>query len=116
MHKLSLALIILTLSGCVALGHVGMHPDLKTAYFNGQRNAVENCLYDAALNQKLSLTKDDPMPGGTKRYNLQDVNYEDVAWVEVSKSGDQTSVYFYYAPDVRSSIFAMIEQCQKSLY
>ncbi|EPZ6101364.1 hypothetical protein ACX6VJ_001448 [Klebsiella variicola] len=116
MRKLPLVLIILTLSGCVDLGRVGMHPDLKTAYFNGHQNAVENCLYDAALNQKLSLMKDDPLPGGTKRYNLQDANYEDVAWVEVSKSGDQTSVDFYYAPDVRSSIFAMIDQCQKSLH
>lgn len=119
MNKTAISIIAVMLCGCVDPGRVGIHPELKTAYFAGQKPAVENCLYSAALSQKLSLMKDDPLPGGTQRYNLQDANYEDVAWVDVSSFGKkQTSVDFYYAPhapDVQRAILSMISSCQNDL-
>jgi hypothetical protein len=78
---------------------VDLHPELKTAYFDGQKHIVESCLHSAALSQKLSLMKDDSLPGGTERYDLQDANYENVAWVDITPSGEkQTSAYFFTHP------------------
>ncbi|AVF37629.1 hypothetical protein [Rahnella sikkimica] len=117
MKNLLPVLIILTSSGCVDLGRVGMHPELKTAYFDGRQHEVINCLYSAALNQHLSLMRGDPYPDGSERYNLQDANFEDVAWIDVSTfSNKQTSVNFFYAPhapDVTAAISAMVSQCKK---
>ena len=119
MNKTIISVMAVMLCGCVDLGRVGIHPELKTVYFDGQKQIVENCLYSAALSQTLSLTKDDPLPGGTDRYDLQDANYENVAWVDVSPFGKkQTSVDFYYAPnapDVHKSILSMISTCQNHL-
>lgn len=97
-----------------------MHPELKTAYFNGSQHEVANCLYSAALSQHLSLMRDEPFSDGSERYNLQDANYEDVAWVDFSTfSSKQISVSFFYAPnapDVTSAINTMISECKQSLY
>jgi hypothetical protein len=92
MNKTIISIMAVMLCGCVDLGRVGLHPELKTAYFDGQKHIVESCLYSAALSQKLSLMKDDSLPGGTERYDLQDANYENVAWVDITPSGEkQTS-------------------------
>lgn len=119
MNKAVISILAIMLCGCVDLGRVGIHPELKTVYFKGQKHSVENCLYSAALSQKLSLMRGDPLPGGTDRYDLQDANYEDVAWVDISSFGrKQTSVNFYYAPnapDVHKAISSMIAICQKEL-
>ena len=116
MNKTIISIMAVMLCGCVDLGRVGLHPELKTAYFDGQKHIVESCLYSAALSQKLSLMKDDTLPGGTERYDLQDANYENVAWVDITPSGEkQTSAYFFYAPhdpDVHKSILSMIAKCQ----
>ncbi|WP_444878182.1 hypothetical protein [Citrobacter koseri] len=120
MNKIFLSILVLTLCGCVDLGRIGMHPELKTTYFNVNKHEVESCLEYSAFKQKLSLTVDDPLPGGTDRYNLTDAGYNDVAWVDISNFGDkQTSVSFYYAPhapDVHKAILSMISVCQSNLY
>ncbi|KAB8306255.1 hypothetical protein EH228_18390 [Erwinia endophytica] len=120
MKKLPLALFITTLCGCVDLGRVGLHPDTKTVYFDGHPYQIANCLDTAALRQHLSLMPDDPLPGGTKRYKLQDKNDQDVAWIDVAAFNDQqTNVDFFYAPhapDVSAAIVAMISQCKNSRY
>ncbi|CAI2793948.1 Uncharacterised protein [Serratia grimesii] len=118
MSKLPIILMVCVLSGCVDLGRIGMHPDFKTAQFDGNQYQVSDCFYSAALNQHLSLMRDSPLPDGTKKYNLEDANYEAVAWVEIFEFNDKTGVNFFYAPnapDVSSAISAMISQCQKSL-
>lgn len=119
MNKLTIIIMALVLSGCVDLGRIGIHPELKTTYFNGHKKAVENCLYSAALVQRLSLMTDAPLPGGTDRYDVQDANYEDVAWVDISPFGNnQTSVSFYYAPnapDVHKAVLSMISQCENEM-
>lgn len=119
MNKLIMIMIVLITSGCVDLGRIGIHPELKTVYFNGHKNALEDCLYSAALTHHLSMLTDDPLPGGTDRYNLQDADYEDVAWVDISPFGNnQTSVSFYYAPnapDVNKAILFMISQCEHEM-
>lgn len=75
-----------------------MHPKLKTTYVNGNIHDVESCFQYAAFKQKISLTVDDPLPGGTERYNLKDTNNNDVAWFEITDSGRHKSVVdFYYA-------------------
>lgn len=112
-------LMIFLLSGCIDLGRVGIHPELKTIYFKSHTNAVANCLYSAALKQELLLIKDDPLPGNTSRFNLQDEHYDNVAYVDISPSGEnQSSVDFFYAPhapDVHNAIVSMIAQCEREL-
>lgn len=119
MKKMVINIMGLVLSGCMDLGRIGIHPELKTTYFNGHKNAFENCLYSAALAQHLSMMTDAPIPGGIDRYILKDANYEDVAWVEISLLGNnQTSVSFYYAPnapDVHKAILYMISQCEHEM-
>ncbi|EPY7113996.1 hypothetical protein ACXEHT_004881 [Klebsiella variicola] len=116
MKKMVISIMRLVLSGCMDLGRIGSYPELKTTYFNGHKNALENCLYSAALAQHLSMMTDAPLPGGTDRYILQNAEYEDVAWVDISPFGNnQTSVSFYYAPnapDVHKAILSMISQCK----
>ncbi|MGE9552822.1 hypothetical protein ACQPT2_16750 [Erwinia amylovora] len=115
----SLAILFL-LSGCVDLDQVILHPELKTAYFNGHPGQVENCLDSAALNRNLSLREDEPLSNGDKRFNLFRKEGEHIASIDDQAFGKgQTSVNFYYVrndPDALASITAMIEQCKKSLY
>jgi len=115
MKKTIITLCLVLLVGCVDMGRVGMHPEMKTAYFDGRPYQAEACLTAAALDQRLYLEKDDPLPNDTKRFNLVQDN-ETVAWVEITAFGHrQTSATFYYnrtASDIRASVSAMIAECK----
>ncbi|WP_419963827.1 hypothetical protein [Pantoea vagans] len=115
MNRLIIALSVILLSGCVGMGRVGLHPETKTAYFDGHPYQVESCLTEEAQNQRAYLEQDDSLPDGTKRYNLEKDN-ETVAWIEIARfSHHQTSATFYYdpkAPDISALISAMITNCK----
>lgn len=115
MKKIIIALSLSLLGGCVDMGRVGLHPDTKTAYFNGHPYQVESCLTEAAQDRRLYLEQDDPLPNGGKRFNLWQDN-ETVAWVEIAKfSHHQTAATFYYNPkdsDISTAVLAMIAQCK----
>jgi hypothetical protein len=117
MNKLLILFPALCLSGCVDLGKVGTHPEVASFYINHPKSQVADCLMYASSREHLSLEFDDTLPDGSERYNLQDSDYTDVAWVEVSKfSGKQTSVEFYYAPHepgLHKSILSIVDQCKK---
>lgn len=119
MKKIIIGIVFIMLCGCVDLGRIGIHPELRTINMKGDKYAVENCLHSAGLLQNLSLIKGIPFPGGTERYDLQDSNYESVAWVDVSSHGEkQSSVNFYYlpgAPDAHKAVVSMISQCRDDL-
>lgn len=116
MKRVIIAVSLSLLSGCVDMGRVGLHPEMKTVYFDGHPWQSESCLTSAAWSHHFTLEQDDPLPGGTKRYNLQQQD-ETVAWVELTKSGHhQTSATFYYnpkAPDISAAISAMIAECRR---
>nr|WP_032741623.1 hypothetical protein [Klebsiella variicola] len=118
--KIFMSMTAFLMCGCVDLGRVGMHPEVEASYFEGHKYAVETCLYSASLKQHFTMVTDDPLPGGIDRFNIQDKNNEDVAWLDVSRSGNkQTSVNFYYAPhapDVHNAIMSMINECKNSIY
>lgn len=115
MNRLIIALSISLLSGCVDMGRVGLHPETKTAWFDGHPYQVESCLTEMAQNQRAYLEQDDPLPDGTKRYNLEK-NNETVAWIEIARfSHHQTSATFYYdpkAPDISALVSAMMTSCK----
>lgn len=115
MNRLIIALGVSLLSGCVDMGRVGLHPETKTAWFDGHPYQVESCLNEMAQNQRAYLEQDDPLPDGTKRYNLEK-NNETVAWIEIARfSHHQTSATFYYdpkAPDISALVSAMIADCK----
>lgn len=117
MKKSVIALSLVLLSGCADMGRVGLHPSLESAYFNGPPWQVESCLREAAYHQRLYLEQDDPLPGGAKRFNLEQ-DGDTVAWVEVDKSSHrQTSVSFFYnpkEPGIHAAISAMISACKTS--
>ncbi|MBV4368115.1 hypothetical protein ACMGGR_18865 [Erwinia sp. BNK-24-b] len=115
MKKLSVAFSLLLLCGCVDMGRVGMHPELKSFYLDGSPHEVAGCLYSAASHQHLFLERDDPLPGGTRRYKLKDTDNEDVAWVEISSAPHKQShvnVYQAREADVRTAVSAMVARCQ----
>ncbi|MGJ0193404.1 hypothetical protein ACR6A7_13800 [Pantoea sp. RRHST58] len=103
------------LCGCVDLGQVSLHPQTTTGYFAAHRFEVEQCLETTALNQRLRLEADDPLPGGVDRFNLLNAQSEAVAWIEVAKfSHHETSAQFYYAPDrpaIAQAVATMIARC-----
>lgn len=117
MKKIIIALSISLLGGCVDMGRLGLHPTTKTAYFDGHPFQVESCLSVAAQDQRLYLEQDEPLPDGTRRYNLEQDD-ETVAWVEIAKfSHHQTSATFYYDPkasDISTEVSGMIARCKTS--
>lgn len=117
MKKTCLLLLTFLLSGCIDPVPGGLHPELKVAYFDGHKQLVENCLYDSAISQHLSLIPSDLLPGGSDRFYLQNSRMENVASLDVSDFGNnQTSVDFFYAPhtpELQSAISAMITYCKK---
>lgn len=117
MKRTIITLSLVLLGGCVDMGRVGLHPEMKSAYFDGDSYQVESCLTAAAQNQQVYLEQDDPLPNGGMRYNLMQEN-ETVAWVEVEKfSHHQTSATFYYelkAPDISTVVLTMIAACKRS--
>lgn len=120
MNKFTLSIFAFTLSGCVDVGLVGIHPELRTTYVNGYKDDVESCLYSAAITQKMSLVADEPLPNETSRYDLQNSDDENVAWVDVSQLNNrQTEVSFYYAPhtpDIHKAVMAILSECRDVLH
>lgn len=118
MKKAILVLGLIMLAGCVDTGRVGLHPQLKTAYFNAHPYQVQSCLYAAAISQHLYLDRDDPLPGGAQRFNLQQGDGTVIAWVEIGRfNPSETSVNFYYdtqAADIRAAVTAMIAECKNA--
>lgn len=116
MKKLLLLCPFLWLGGCVDFGKIGTHPEVASYYFNRPKSQVADCLIYSSYRERLSLKFDDTLPDGSERYNLQDKDSIDVAWIEVSQfSGKQTSVEFYYAPhdtQLRKSIISIVDQCK----
>lgn len=115
MKILSLLFCSCLLSGCVDLGHVTLHPTTTAGYIAGHRDDVEPCLASEALRQRLRLEADDPLPGGTDRFNLLNAASEVVAWGEVATVGRrESSVRFFYAPDepeTGRALAAMLARC-----
>ncbi|MDU6434484.1 MAG: hypothetical protein E6556_17065 [Pantoea sp.] len=95
MKRISLCLFSCFLCGCVDVGQVSLHPQTTTGYFSAYRGEVESCLENEALRQQHQLQKDDPLPGGTDRFNLLNSQSEVVAWIEVAPfSKRRRSAYF----------------------
>ncbi|MGC6387437.1 hypothetical protein ACMV8I_07160 [Ewingella sp. S1.OA.A_B6] len=106
------------LAGCVDLGHVGSHPQLKEAWFPANVEKTYTCLYSAALVNHLRLEEDESLPGGRRRFNLLNQNDELVAWLDMARSGKQTDVDFFYGRNdkpIEQRLMAMIKQCRQEL-
>lgn len=118
MKKTVLVVALMMVAGCVDTGRVGLHPQVKTAYFNAHPDQVQSCLYSAAISRHLYLDQDDPLPGGTQRYNLEQGDGTVIAWVEIAKfNHSETSTEFFYDPhaaDVSASVAALIDECKKA--
>ena len=118
MKKLAVMFVLL-LVGCVDLGRVGTHPDMKQVYLKGYPHNVADCLFAAAQSQHLRLERDGRLTQGIEKYNLTDRNYDNVAWIEIAAAGrQQSSVTFYYAkePDVSAAVSAMAARCKDSRF
>ena len=119
MKKIILLLILVVTAGCVDTGRVGLPPHLQTAYFDAQPFQVQSCLFSAAINQHLSLERDDPLPGGAQRYNLKQGDGTVIAWIESDKFNHrETSVNFFYdaqAADIRAAVATMIAECKNAV-
>lgn len=106
------------LAGCVDMGRVGTHPQLTQAYFSANRDRTGQCLDAEAILNQLRLEEDGPLAGGSRRFNLLGQDDEVVAWLDMSASGKQTNVDFFYGRDDKKTeqrLITMIKQCQREL-
>ncbi|ROP59406.1 hypothetical protein EDF81_2208 [Enterobacter sp. BIGb0383] len=117
-NRMILVVSLSLLSGCVNLGKVGMHPQLKTSSFSASMDRTYRCLDSEAIRQALRLTEDDRLPGGGRRYNLLDQHNAVVAWLDMNSSGKQTSIDLFYGrsePQTERQLLTMVKQCQREL-
>lgn len=117
MMKILYVILLTALSGCVDFGLVGMHPELRTTYFEGLKKEVTDCLISETFSNNLVMQQDDSLPDDTYRYNILNPGGVTVAWVDISSfSKHQTAVSFYYAPespDIHKIVTSIIEKCKK---
>lgn len=80
---------------------------------------MQSCVYSAAISQHLYLDRDDLLPGGAQRFNLQQGDRTVIAWVEIDRfNPSETSVNFYYDPqevDIRAAVMPMIAECKNTV-
>jgi hypothetical protein len=110
------------LAGCVDLGKVSLHPQLKQFWFSANMDSTYRCLDGEAMINGLRLEEDDPLPGGSRRFNLEDRDSLVVAWLDMTPFGQsthkQTSVDLFYGhndPQTEQQLMAMMTQCKKTL-
>lgn len=117
MREIIFITLLTALSGCVDPAAVGIHPELRTAYYNGSLQDVSDCLISKSLNKNLIMQQDSSLPDGTYRYNILIPGGLTVAWSDISQfKGNQTAVSFYYAPkspDLHKAIISITESCKK---
>lgn len=106
------------LTGCVDMGRVGFYPKLKEAFTSASVERTWQCLDAQATVNQLRLEEDDPLPGGSRRFNLLNQNDEVVAWLDISAFNEQSNIDMFYGKDdkpIESKLMAMVEQCQREL-
>lgn len=110
------------LAGCVDLGKVGLHPQLKQFWLSANMDRTYRCLDDEAMLNGLRLKEDDPLPGGSRRFNLEDRDGIVVAWLDMTpfgqSGGKQTSVDLFYGrnnPHTEQQLMTIMTQCEKTL-
>lgn len=118
MQKFPVLFLMFLLCGCVDMGRVGLHPDVKTASIEGRKAAVEDCLLYEARKQNFVVEEDSPLSNDTDRFNLEDSSNTLVGWIEVSSSGKHTTdVDVFYAPnapEVKKAVTTILSHCKAS--
>ena len=110
------------LAGCVDMGKVGLHPQLKEYWFSVNTNTTYRCLDSEATLNSLRLEEVAPLSDGSRRFELYDKADVMVANLDISPFGQpvgkQTSVDLFYGrndPQSARQLMAMVVQCQKKL-
>lgn len=119
MKKIILLLMLPVTAGCVDTDRVGLQPHLQSACFNAHPYQVQSCRLSAAINKRLSLDRDDLLPGGAQRYNPEQRDGTFIAWIETGKfNHSETRMNFYYdlqTADIRASVSTMIAECKNAV-
>jgi hypothetical protein len=106
------------LTGCADMGRVGFSPKLKEAFVSASVEKTWRCLDAQATANHLRLEEDDPLPGGSRRFNLLNQDDEVVAWLDISAFNKQSDIDMFYGKDdkqTESRLMAMVKQCQQEL-
>lgn len=110
------------LAGCVDMGKVGMHPQLKEYWFSANTDTTYRCLDSEATLNGLRLEEGDPFPSGSRRFELYDKADVMVAHLDISPFGQpadkQTNVDLFYGrndPQSERQLMTMMARCQKEL-
>ncbi|WP_263070983.1 hypothetical protein [Enterobacter huaxiensis] len=106
------------LTGCVDMGRVGFSPKLKEAFISASVQRTWRCLDAQATANQLRLEEGDPLPGGSRRFNLLNQNDEVVAWLDISAVNKRSDIDMFYGKDdkpTESQLMAIVEQCQREL-
>ncbi len=106
------------LTGCADMGRVGFSPKLKETLVSASVERTWQCLGAQATANQLRLEEDDPLPGGSRRFNLLNQDGEVVAWLDISAFNKQSDIDMFYGKDdkqTESQLMAMVKQCQQEL-
>ncbi|MDI3426697.1 hypothetical protein QLG21_11880 [Enterobacter sp. V87_3] len=77
--KWTIAIGLGLLTGCADMGRVGFSPKLKETLVSASVERTWQCLDTQATAKQLRLEEDDPLPGGSRRFNLLNQDGEVVA-------------------------------------
>ena len=106
------------LAGCVDLGNVGLHPQLKEFRFSRSMNQLYRCLDHEAMHNDLRLEEDGSLSTSSRRFNVLDKDGVVVAWLDMRSSDRQTDVDLFYGRNDRHTeghLMMMMAQCQKTV-
>lgn len=106
------------LTGCVDMGRVGFFPKLKEAFISASVERTWRCLDAQATANQLRLEEGDPLPGGSRRFNLLNQNDEVVAWLDISAFNKRSDIDMFYGKNdkpTESQLMTMVEHCQREL-
>ncbi|MCC4108686.1 hypothetical protein [Serratia ureilytica] len=105
------------LAGCAGTLDKIQHSTLKAGFFSDSVERTRDCIETEVMRRHFYLEDDEPLPGGSKRFNLLQ-NGNEVANLDMSAVGSATQVNFFY--DERDTTLAaevagVIQHCQKAL-
>ena len=117
LNKMILIGALAMLAGCAGTLDKIKNTTLQSAYFTGNLEQTYDCINAEAMQRHFYLENDDPLPGGTKRFNLLKGD-KTVANLDMSKSDRQTEVNFFYDERdtaLASELSGLIQYCKKEL-
>lgn len=94
-NKMILPMVLALLTGCSGLTEKIKNTELRDEYFSAGVSSTHSCIHYQSIRHHFYFEKEDPLPNGSKRFNLIRSDAP-VVTLDMKKSGSQTLVNFFY--------------------